>query len=126
MSAGDERLLRGAALFDAGQYFEAHEAWEEGWRLHVRDTASADLYQGLAQCAAAAHKLSQGKLEGARSLARKGMQRVLRGIAEGHPSGRELALEEFIPAFERIVFGDMPTIDPMPRLLRSNDDRPLP
>jgi uncharacterized protein len=126
VSAEGEWLLRGAALFDAGQYFEAHEAWEEGWRLQARDSASADLYQGLAQCAAAAHKLSQGKLEGARSLARKGMQRVLRGIAEGHPSGRELALEAFMPAFEGIVFGYMPTIAPMPRMLRSNDDRSLP
>jgi predicted metal-dependent hydrolase len=123
VSTGDERLLFGAELFDRGQYFEAHEAWEEGWRLQARDTASADLFQGLAQCAAAAHKLSQGKLEGARSLARKGMQRVLRSIAAGHPSGRELALEEFMPAFERIVFGDMPMTDDLPRLLRSNDDR---
>ena len=27
-----ERLARGRELFNAGRYFEAHEAWENAWR----------------------------------------------------------------------------------------------
>jgi hypothetical protein len=53
----DERAFRrGATLFDAGQYFEAHEAWEARW-LTTQDTGERLLLQGLIQVAAAFHKL---------------------------------------------------------------------
>jgi hypothetical protein len=52
----DERLARGALLFDAGQFFEAHEAWEEHCRV-ATDKAERDFLQGLIQVAAAFHKL---------------------------------------------------------------------
>ena len=29
----DEVLRRGGALFDDGMYWEAHEVWEEVWRM---------------------------------------------------------------------------------------------
>jgi len=48
--------MRGAALFDSGAFFEAHEAWEERWRVETDPTSKLSL-QGLIQVAAAFHKL---------------------------------------------------------------------
>ncbi len=50
-----DALLRGAALFDRGEHFEAHEAWEERWRA-ATDESERRLFQGLVQVAAAFHK----------------------------------------------------------------------
>lgn len=51
-----EAFRRGALLFDAGAFFEAHEAWEERWRIEA-DPACRICLQGLIQVAAAFHKL---------------------------------------------------------------------
>jgi uncharacterized protein len=48
--------VRGARLFDAGAFFEAHEAWEERWRVEI-DPGARRFLQGLIQIAAAFHKL---------------------------------------------------------------------
>lgn len=47
---------RGAHLYDAGQFFEAHEAWEERWKT-TTDAAERRFLQGLIQIAAAFHQL---------------------------------------------------------------------
>ena len=47
---------RGAQLFDAGEFFAAHEVWEERWRTS-RDARERLGLQGLIQIAAAFHKL---------------------------------------------------------------------
>ncbi len=47
-------LRRGAELFEAGKFFEAHEAWEELW-LTLEGTDKL-FVQGLIQLAAAYHK----------------------------------------------------------------------
>ena len=49
-----EALARGAELFNQGQYWEAHEAWEELW-LELEDEPKL-FVQGLIQAAAAGHK----------------------------------------------------------------------
>ena len=50
-----ERLFReGIALFNAGRFYEAHEAWEEIWRSTTPEPK--DLFQGLIQIAAALHQ----------------------------------------------------------------------
>ena len=50
-----DAFLHGARLFDQGAFFEAHEAWEERWRVETDETARRHL-QGLIQIAAAFHK----------------------------------------------------------------------
>lgn len=50
----DARLARGVELFNAGLYWEAHEAWEELW-LELEDEPKL-IVQGLIQLAAAYHK----------------------------------------------------------------------
>jgi predicted metal-dependent hydrolase len=55
MSAGvREALEAGAVLYARGEYFEAHEAWEELWLSH--DDEPRLFVQGLIQVAAACHK----------------------------------------------------------------------
>jgi uncharacterized protein len=49
-----QALARGAELFNQGQYWEAHEAWEELW-LELDDEPKI-FVQGLIQAAAAGHK----------------------------------------------------------------------
>jgi predicted metal-dependent hydrolase len=50
-------LERGIALFNSGQFWEAHEAWEEIWKNHPED--GRFFIQGLIQLAAAYHQLGK-------------------------------------------------------------------
>ena len=52
-----ERLARGRGLFNSGLYFEAHEAWEDAWRVETGEVRQA--LHGLIQIAAALHKASR-------------------------------------------------------------------
>lgn len=60
--------LAGIQLFNAGDYFEAHEAWEELWQ----ETAGPQrrFYQGLIQTAVGLLHFCNGNLRGAISLYR--------------------------------------------------------
>ncbi len=62
----DPRYLAGIAEFNRGDYFEAHERWEELWH----DTAGPDrrFYQGLIQAAVAVYHAGNGNSRGARRL----------------------------------------------------------
>ena len=46
-------LEEGAALFDAGRFWDAHEAWERAWRRLPKGSDERRLYQGLILLAAA-------------------------------------------------------------------------
>jgi hypothetical protein len=50
-------LARGGELFDAGEFFAAHEAWEERWRIEPEGSTERRSLQGLIQIAAALHKV---------------------------------------------------------------------
>jgi len=72
----DAALARGLALFNAGDHFAAHEAWEERWRV-AADPDERRLLQGLIQVAAAHHKLRvQGKPESAARLLARGLAKL--------------------------------------------------
>ena len=62
-------FLAGVAHFDAGEYYEAHEAWEDHWR--TLDGTDRLFVQALIQASVALHHLRRGNLAGARQLARK-------------------------------------------------------
>jgi hypothetical protein len=51
-------------LFNAGFYWEAHEAWEHFWNALGRTTPEARCVQGLIHLAAAAVKIREGKPAG--------------------------------------------------------------
>jgi Domain of unknown function (DUF309) len=72
----DDPFESGARLFDAGLFFEAHEAWEERWRV-TEDKAERAFLQGLIQIAAAFHKLLMMKSpEAASRLLAKGLAKL--------------------------------------------------
>ena len=72
----DDPFARGRRLFDAGEFFEAHEAWEERWRV-ATDRAERELLQGLIQVAAAFHKLlMMGSADSASRLLAKGLAKL--------------------------------------------------
>lgn len=56
MAATETSFARGVRIFDDGDYFAAHEAWEERWRVSI-DHEERSMLQGLIQLAAAFHKL---------------------------------------------------------------------
>ncbi len=69
LRAGDlvwERLSAGAELFDAGEFWHAHEAWEVAWRAYHGE--DRDYLKGLIQLAAANFHLARGKPGPARRL----------------------------------------------------------
>lgn len=65
--------LQGITLFNAGDYFEAHEAWESLW-LSSTGTERT-FYQGLIQLAAAMHHYSHGHYGAARRMYQKARSR---------------------------------------------------
>ena len=54
-----ELIQQGIDLFNRGEYFAAHEAWEEIWRSTTPEPR--DLFQGLVQLAASFHHLHERK-----------------------------------------------------------------
>jgi hypothetical protein len=63
--------LRGVALFNAGYYWEAHEAWESLWHAHGRKGPTADVLKGLIKLAAAGVKVRERQPHGIATHARR-------------------------------------------------------
>jgi hypothetical protein len=61
---GDPGLAHGVELFNDGEFWEAHEAWEKTWMPHRRRPGS-ELFKGLIQCAAGFHHHSRRNRSGA-------------------------------------------------------------
>jgi predicted metal-dependent hydrolase len=55
-------FLAGVAHFNAGEFWEAHESWEELWLAAESDIVQ--FLQGMIQLAAAYHHLQRGTLRG--------------------------------------------------------------
>lgn len=80
-------FLRGIELFNHGEYFEAHETWEEIWRSTTPEPR--DLFQGLIQVAVGLYHFQVRKRpDVARRVLAKGRRRLLR--VRGHPHGLDL------------------------------------
>ena len=85
---------RGLALARAGAFFEAHEAFEEAWR--VCGQAERDFFQGLVHVVVSAYQATRG-----RPVARE-RQRVkaLRRLAPYAPAHRGLDVALLLAALE--------------------------
>lgn len=62
-------VQRGAALFNAGLFFEAHEYWEGVWRASRQPEGA--FYHGLVQAAAGCYHAEKGNVHGAAVLLAK-------------------------------------------------------
>ena len=73
--ADTERVfLKGAAQFNRGEFFAAHETWEEIW-LPARQPDKNFLH-GIIQVAAEFHHCQRRNLRGTLSLLRKGLKKL--------------------------------------------------
>jgi uncharacterized protein len=70
----DTCLAEGVALFDAGRFFEAHEAWEEAWQHELGPRRL--LLQGLILVAAGWLKRDAGNTQGAWTLFSRALERL--------------------------------------------------
>jgi predicted metal-dependent hydrolase len=82
----ETQFARGIAQFNARQFFEAHETWEEIW-LPALDPEKTFL-QGLIQVAAAFHHYGRENRAGAESLLASGLAKL-----EAFPGGDHHGLE---------------------------------
>ncbi len=110
----------GIVLFNAGRFFECHDAWEEVWK---RSRGAEKLfYQGMIQAAVAILHAERGNTEGARSLYEKAQVKL-----DGFPAEHKgIALEEFRIAlrefFSAVLDSRKSGLTP-PRLRRVNNLR---
>jgi hypothetical protein len=105
--------LRGLALFNAGYYWEAHEAWESLWHAHGRRGETADLLKGLIKLAAAGVKIREGRVAGVMTHARRAGALFEAVKASGGPRWLGLELDFLIEQAGKIA--EQPPEDPAPR-----------
>jgi predicted metal-dependent hydrolase len=91
----EAELMRGAELFNAGRYFEAHEAWERIW-LGASEP-DRTIVQGLIQAAAALLHRERNNPRGAMRLWNKARDKL--GCAPA--AYRGLAIGDLRAALER-------------------------
>lgn len=77
----DPRYLAGIAHFNRGEYFEAHEVWEDLW--HETPGPDRRYVQGLIQAAVAVYHANNGNGRGARRLFDSG-RRYMSGFGSPH------------------------------------------
>lgn len=93
-------IREGADRYNAGDFWEAHEDWEEAWLAlrEVGQAALADLVQGLILATAAFENLARGKPRGFATQGAKALHRLRRrgerlpelGVQEGQRFREEL------------------------------------
>jgi uncharacterized protein len=95
----DARLAPGRAAFNRGEFFAAHELWEDVWRGLAGDERA--LAQGLIQIAAGLHHLQRGRPRPAARLLARGASKLSHAPATTLP----------IPALLRDVTRLLTTLD---------------
>ncbi len=109
----------GIDLFNAGRYFECHEAWEQVWNRTQGDDKL--VIQGLIQAAVAILHLERDNREGAESLYAKACAK----LALVRSEFRTLDIERFCVALKEFFDAARPTnrdrLPERPRLIRFVD-----
>jgi hypothetical protein len=99
-NAYDPLYLQGIEHFNACDFFESHEVWEELWTEYRGP--SRKFYQGLIQAAVALHHFGNGNIRGARKV-----YVSARAYLEPYGALHEgLNLEKFLSEFDR-CFADV-------------------
>lgn len=125
----DERYLAGVVLFNRGDYFDAHEVWENLWM----DCPAAErrFYQALIQAAVALYHWGNGNRAGATRLFHSGRRYMepfrptYRGLdVDGFWRQMELALADALTSRARGGAADDAVSHPLPRGRGSPDSLP--
>jgi hypothetical protein len=91
--AGNSQWLVAIDLFNAGFYWESHEAWEAFWHALGRTTSEARFIQGLIHVAAACVKIREGKPAGVERHTRRARELFGEAVA-AEEGGRESGSRE--------------------------------
>jgi len=67
-------LQQGIDFFNQGQWYEAHEVWEDLWR--ETEGEARGFYQGLVQLAVGLHHISGGNLRGGKRVLDRGIEHI--------------------------------------------------
>jgi predicted metal-dependent hydrolase len=107
-SAYDPLYLEGIRHFNACDYYESHESWEELWTEYRGEARK--FYQGLIQAAVALYHFGNGNVRGARKL-----HASVHGYLDPYlPRYLGLDLEKFLREFDACLA----------EVVASTDDRP--
>ena len=109
-------LERGIELFNAGRYWDAHEAWEEAW-MPDRKGPDGDFYKGLIQVAAGCLHYGRGNRRGTLNKWRSGSD-YLRAYLPRHHGLDLAALVAETDANRAAVESDGWPVLAMPRIRR--------
>jgi predicted metal-dependent hydrolase len=102
--------LQGIEHFNACDFFESHEVWEELW-TDCQDE-SRKFYQGLIQAAVALHHFGNGNIRGARKL-NVGCRKYLEPYA---PHYLGLDLQKFLAELDRCFAAVMESDEEFPQI----------
>ncbi len=104
----ENRFEQGRAHFDAQEYFDAHEVWEELWTEQSAGPRHAYL-QGLIQVAVALHHAGNANWNGTRKL----LASSLAYLQKGETAAKEVDIEklrdhmlDFELVLQRILAGE--------------------
>ena len=93
-------------LFNAGYYWESHEAWESLWHAAGRSGALADFLKGLIKLAAAGVKLREHNLVGVERHARRALElfeEVQRRVSSEEASWASRSLIQWMRIAEQLI-----------------------
>ena len=95
MTVNTDGYQRGIRLFNAREFYDAHEVWEDVWR--ESEGMEKRFLQGLIQAAVAFHHHSTGNVAGAGSL----MERARKNLAGCPAEFGGIRLEALLESLER-------------------------
>jgi ribulose-phosphate 3-epimerase len=98
---GGDGLARGVELFNNGEFWEAHEAWEGAWMPH-RHQPEGDFYKGLVQVAAGFYHYRRRNRNGALIKWRDGADYLRRFVPEREGIPLETLIER-VDAYRQMV-----------------------
>ena len=115
-----EELRAGIAIYNAGRYHAAHDAWEERWLDLERDTDDERLLHGLIQFTAAIHHAHDRNWVGAQGLAESAG-----GYLDGLPADCHGLDLDPIRSYCSLLGTDPETIERGPIPVLTHDGEPL-
>jgi len=92
-----EALDRGINLFNEQRFFEAHEEWEQEWRM-LSEGEDKTFFQGLIFAAAAFLHYTRRECAGAKELLSRSLSSLRAGM-DGHP---DISVGQFIEDLTRL------------------------
>jgi predicted metal-dependent hydrolase len=99
--------VKGARLWRAGRYREAHEVWEEAWRHAPRGSLDNRRWKGLCQAAAAVIQAQAGRWRGVARLGGRARDNLRAGGMEALAAAFDVWTRECV---EREAWQEPPPI----------------